>query len=390
MHRLPPAVTGAAFALLASAIVGTQEAPRPKVVYARALVDVASGQTVTDAVVVVTGTRITYAGSRQAAGTLPAGAEDVRLEKLTLVPGFIDAHVHLALAGDPAANARATVEAGFTTVADLGAVDGSVFSLRDAIDAGRTVGPRVLAAGRWIGVSGGTCDFGGIGVRGAAAFRARVDEEVDRGADIIKVCVSGWLPDARRAPDKYEISDDELQAAIAQAHARGKRVAVHAISASGIRKAVEAGADFVVHGGFADAATVRRMHERRIYMLPTLFSFVRGQPAEDVAALRTHLRESIRDGLPVAFGTDAGVIRHGNNGREFDQLLDLGLSPAQALKAATVDAAAALGMGKMFGTLTAGLSADIVGLDGDPLADPAALQRVAFVMCRGGIVKRPG
>ena len=388
MHWPLAATMGTALALLVSAIGGPQLAP-PKVLYARALVDVTSGQTTTDAVVVVTGTRITYAGSRQAAGPLPPGADEIRLERLTLVPGFIDAHVHLALAGDPAANARATVEAGFTTVADLGAVDGSVFSLRDAIDAGRAVGPRVLAAGRWIGVSGGTCDFGGIGVRGAAAFRARVDEEVSRGADIIKVCVSGWLPDARRAPEQYEISDDELQAAIGQAHARGKRVAVHAISAAGIRKAVEAGADLVVHGGFVDAPTVRRMREGPVYMLPTLFSFVRGQPAEDVAALRTHLREAIRSGLPVAFGTDAGVIRHGNNGREFDQLLELGLSPAQALAAATADAAAALGMGKMFGTLTAGLSADIVGLDGDPLADPAALQRISFVMCRGAIVKRP-
>ena len=387
MHWPLAATMGTALALLVSAIGGPQLAP-PKVLYARALVDVTSGQTTTDAVVVVTGTRITYAGSRQAAGP-PLGADEIRLERLTLVPGFIDAHVHLALAGDPAANARATVEAGFTTVADLGAVDGSVFSLRDAIDAGRAVGPRVLAAGRWIGVSGGTCDFGGIGVRGAAAFRARVDEEVSRGADIIKVCVSGWLPDARRAPEQYEISDDELQAAIGQAHARGKRVAVHAISAAGIRKAVEAGADLVVHGGFVDAPTVRRMREGPVYMLPTLFSFVRGQPAEDVAALRTHLREAIRSGLPVAFGTDAGVIRHGNNGREFDQLLELGLSPAQALAAATADAAAALGMGKMFGTLTAGLSADIVGLDGDPLADPAALQRISFVMCRGAIVKRP-
>ena len=366
-----------------------QSADRVTILRAGALVDVVQGRTIPDATIVVEGERITYAGPRAGAPEkMPPGADEISLPRLTLTPGFIDAHVHLTLGGAAADNARVTLEAGFTTVLDLGAVDGAVFMLRQEINAGRVMGPRVLAAGRWIGVSGGTCDFSGIGVRGAAAFRERVDEEIDRGADIIKVCVSAWLSQARSDPQKYEISDEELKAAITQAHARGRRVAVHAISAGGIGKAIEMGADLVVHGGFVDAATVRRMKERKVYLLPTLFSFVRSQPEPDVTALRAHLREAVAAGLPIAFGTDAGVIRHGNNGREFQPLLELGLSPIDVLRAATSHAAAAVGLETSIGALAPGRSADIVGLDGDPVRDPSALQRVAFVMQRGRLIKR--
>ena len=377
--------------ILAGHVSGTpQRAERMTILRAGALIDVLQGRTIPDATVVVEGERITYAGPRvDAPEKMPPGADEISLPRLTLTPGFIDAHVHLTLGGTAADNARATLEAGFTTVLDLGAVDGAVVRLRQEIDAGRVMGPRVLAAGRWIGVSGGTCDFSGIGVRGAMAFRDRVDEEVRRGADIIKVCVSGWLSQARTDPQKYEISDEELNAVITQAHARGRRVAVHAISTAGIGKAIEMGADLVVHGGFVDAPTVRRMKERKIYLLPTLFSFTRSQPEPDVTALSAHLRESVAAGLPVAFGTDAGVIRHGNNGREFSALLELGLSPIEVLRAATSHAAAAVGLETSIGVLAPGRSADIVGLDGDPLRDPSALQRVVFVMHRGRVIKRP-
>lgn len=384
-------VAGAALvAILAGHPSGApQRAERMTILRAGALVDVVQGRTIPDATIVVEGERITYAGPRAGAPEkMPPGADEISLPRLTLTPGFIDAHVHLTLGGAAADNARATLEAGFTTVLDLGAVDGAIFMLRQEIDASRVMGPRVLAAGRWIGVSGGTCDFSGIGVRGAAAFRERVEEEIRRGADIIKVCVSGWLGQARSDAQKYEISDEELYAAISQAHVRGRRVAVHAISTAGIGKAIEMGADLVVHGGFVDAATVRRMKERKIYLLPTLFSFTRSQPEPDVTALRAHLRESIVAGLPVAFGTDAGVIRHGNNGREFGALLELGLSPIEVLRTATTHAAAAVGLETSIGALASGHSADIVGLDGDPLRDPSALQRVAFVMHRGAVIKK--
>src|SRR5262245_46381116 len=257
------AIYGAYGLSIALSTAGLTQTARPIAVYAAALLNVREGRTVEGAVVVVSNGRITYAGaSSDANARLPANVERIDLGRVTLLPGLIDAHVHLALGGAPAANARATVEAGFTTVQDLGATDAGILRLRDDINAGHVIGPRVLAAGRWIGVKDGTCEFNGLGVRGADAFRARVEEEVRRGADVIKVCVTAWLSDARRAPKTYEISDDELQAAITEAHRLKRRVAVHAISAAGIDAAVRLGADLVVHAGFVDSRTVDAMRAR--------------------------------------------------------------------------------------------------------------------------------
>jgi len=375
---------------LAAAAAGTRQDARVTALYADALLDVRHGRTIRDALVVVTGDRITHAGAKaDLQARVPTGAEHVELGSVTLLPGLIDGHVHLALAGVPAENARATVEAGFTTVQDLGANDAQILRLRDEINAGRIVGPRVLAAGRWIGVTDGICDFGGIGVRGAAAFRERVEEEVRRGADVIKVCVSGWLADARRDPNRYEISDVELRSAIDAAHRLKKRVAVHAISAAGIDAAVRLGADLVVHAGFVAPKTVAAMRRRSIYLLPTLFSFSRAQPPDDVLAVQSHLRGAVQAGLPIGFGTDAGVIAHGRNAREFELLKDLGLEPLELVRAATIHAAAAVGMAGKIGVIEPGASADVIALDGDPLRDISAFQRVAFVMSRGVVIKRP-
>ena len=373
---------------LATGLAG--QTPATTALYAERLLDVRQGRMVDGALVLVAGDRITYAGPRAgAASAVPTGAERVDLGRVTLLPGFIDAHVHLALGGPPAANARATVEAGFTTVQDLGAVDAQILTLRDDIAAGRIVGPRVIAAGRWIGVTKGTCDFNGIGVRGAAAFRERVEEEVRRGADVIKVCVSGWLADARREPKRYEISDEELAAAIDTAHRLKRRVAVHALSAAGIEAAVRMGADLVVHAGFVEPATVAAMRTRSVYLVPTLFSFGVSQPSADVLALQSQLREAVAAGLPIAFGTDAGVIPHGTNAREFEPLGALGLAPLDIIRTATLNAAAAVGMTGQIGVLEPG-SADVIAVDGNPLQDLQALQRVVFSMSRGKMIKRPG
>jgi imidazolonepropionase-like amidohydrolase len=215
---------------------------------ARGLIDVERGRLIENATVVVRSGRIVAAGP-SADVRAPANASLIQLPDTTLLPGLIDAHVHLTLAGTPAANARATLAAGFTTVQDLGAVTYANITLRDDIRAGRIEGPRVVASGPWLGIAGGICDFGGIGVRGADAFRQRVRQDVARGADLIKVCVTGWLADAVDHPDTYEIGDDELAVAIGEAHRLGKRVAVHALNEAGIGAAVRRGADLVVHGG---------------------------------------------------------------------------------------------------------------------------------------------
>jgi imidazolonepropionase-like amidohydrolase len=203
---------------------------------------------------------------------------------------------------------------------------------------------------------------------------------------LIKVCVSGWLADAVNQPAQYEISDAELIAAIDEAHTRGKRVAVHAISEGGIAAAVKAGADLVVHGGFPSAATVATMKQKRIYELPTLFSLSRGQP-DAAAPLAAAMKNAVAAGLPIAFGTDAGVIRHGNNAREFESLVSIGLDPAAAIRTATINAAAAVGKPNDIGVLSKDRFADVIGVEGDPLSDVKALQQVAFVMKDGVVIK---
>lgn len=372
---------------IASAMMGARTADQSPVtvLQARALVDVQRGVLIDNGLVVVTGDRITAAGPSSQI-TVPEGARRVVLAGATLLPGLVDLHVHLTLAGNPEANARATLQAGFTTVQDLGAITYASLDLRDAIAAGKAVGPRVVASGPWIGLSGGICDFRGIGVRGADAFRRRVQEDVARGADLIKVCVSGWLQDAVDNPDAYEIGDAELVAAIEEAHRHKRKVAVHALSRGGIRAAIANGADLVVHAGFADQATIQMMRTRGVRQLPTLHSLTQGggTPAE---ALVAHMKAAVGMGLPVAFGTDAGVIPHGKNAEEFDQLPRIGLTPAAAIRAATIDAAQVLGWDDRIGTITAGKLADIIAVDGNPLEEPAALKRVVFVM-RGGQVYR--
>jgi imidazolonepropionase-like amidohydrolase len=352
---------------------------------AGAMVDVERGRFIENITLLVRGGRILAAGPRTET-PVPPNASLIDLHGTTLLPGLIDAHVHLTLAGKPAENARATLQAGFTTVQDLGAATYANISLRDAINAGRVEGPRVVASGPWLGVSGGTCDFNGIGVRGAEAFRARVREDVKRSADLIKVCVTGWLADAIGDPTRYEISDEELSAALDEAHRLGRRVAVHALSEAGINASVRRGADLVVHAGFPSPETVAIMKERVVQQLPTLFSLATAKP-EHLSAVLTHMRRAVAAGLPIAFGTDAGVIPHGANAREFEHLASIGLDAASALRAATLSGARAVGMPQEIGLLAQGRLADIVGVDGNPLEDLRILQQVSFVMKEGKVFK---
>jgi len=318
---------------------------------------------------------------------VPPGAEQIALTNLTLLPGLIDAHVHLTLPGSPDSAAAADLQAGFTTVQDLGAVDTAVFALRRRIAAGLVPGPRIRAAGLWIGVSGGTCDFNGIGVRGVDAFRARVREQVAAGADVIKVCVTSWVAPAFSEPQRYEIFDAELGAAIDEAHHLHRKVVVHAISEGGARVAVRLGADALVHSAFVDDSTAELMRRRRVFVLPTLHSFEpqRGTPAMDSLFARMALLT--RRGIPLAFGTDAGVFPHGENAREFSALVRLGLTPLEAVQAATINGAELLGWSDRVGRVSAGMLADLVAVDGDPLTDITALERVRFVMLGGRVVR---
>ncbi len=356
------------------------------VLQAQSLIDVRRGMPLGEMLVVVTGEKITAVG-RKGEVSLPPGARRIDLGPASLLPGLVDLHVHLTLGGSPDVNARATLQAGFTTVQDLGALDYANVGLRDAITGGHLVGPRVVAAGPWIGRSGGICDFSGIGVHGADAFRARVQEDVAHGVDLIKVCVSGWLQNAVDRPDEYEISDAELAAAIDEAHRHNRRVAVHAISEAGIRVAVRSGADLIVHGGFPDPETVRAMQKRGVRQLTTLHSLAEGSTGTAVDALFGHMKASVGLGLQVAFGTDAGVIPHGRNAEEFAELTRIGLKPAEALRTATLGAAEVLAWGDRIGTIEVGKFADLIAVEGNPLDDLSALKRVIFIMRSGRIYR---
>jgi imidazolonepropionase-like amidohydrolase len=305
---------------------------------------------------------------------------------LTILPGLIDAHVHLGIGGPPGTNALAALRAGFTTVVDLGARTHRILRLRDSINAGQVVGPRVLAAGLWIGVRGGVCEFGGIGVAGGPdAFRARVEENVAAGADVIKLCVSGWPAEAFTEPGKYEMSDEVLRAAIDAAHARGRLTIAHDISAGGVAAGIRASLDGLAHAAFLDTSAAAALRRANVFLIPTLTTLA-GDDSPASAALVLGVRHAHRAGVLLVFGTDGGVLPHGRNAEEFGALLKAGLTPMEAIRTATSNAAAALRLRDSLGVIKRGASADFVGVSGDPTTDISVLRSPRLVISRGRMV----
>ena len=393
-RRHPPALvhglaclllSGGSVVRLASAANGAAPDSQALILRAAGYVDVETGRVVRPAEVVIRGERIVAVRSRRERPT--AGSRVLDLGPAILLPGLIDTHVHLTLGGPASRNALATLDAGFTTVQDLGSLDYAALRLRDSIAAGLLPGPCVIASGPWLGITGGICDFQGIGVRGPEAFARRVREDVEHGADVIKVCVTGWVEDGFNHPEHVEPSDEELHAAVDEAHRLGRNVVAHAIGREGVRRSVAAGVSGIVHSGFADDSTLQTMRSRGIHLVPTLRSFEVQPRSAALESLSAHMRRQLVGGMLVAFGTDAGVIPHGRNAREFGALIRHGLSPAAALRSATLDAARFVGRSERIGRLAPGLLADVIAVDGDPLADPTALERVTFVM-KGGRVHR--
>jgi len=323
-----------------------------------------------------------------AAAALPADAVD--LGNLTVLPGLVDAHVHLTIGGAPEANAIAVLRAGFTTVVDLGATTDAVLRLRDGIAAGSAQGPRILGAGLWAGTRDGVCEFGGIGIAGGPpAFRLRVRENVAAGADIIKVCVTGWPADALAKPAAYEIADDSLAAVVEEAHASKKLVVAHAISLGGVKAALKAGIDGLAHAAFIDDETAGELKRKGVFLIPTLASLVGGAPEAVAAGLRAGVVAAHRAGVRLVFGTDGGVLPHGRNAVEFRAMANAGIPAIDAIRAATVNAAAAFGLKDIAAGVAAGAAADLIAVEGDPLQDLTAMARVRFVLRQGRIIVRP-
>lgn len=365
----------------------------------------------------------------------PAGTTVIELRDQWVLPGLVDMHVHLlGIGGDPrrarleavnrdaeddllqgVANARTTLLAGFTSVRDLGGDEHAIRALRDAIDGGLVEGPTITNAGQMISVTGGHGDDrNGLSDRYEAAVhtqaslcdgpddcRRAVRREVGLGAKVIKFAATGGVLSNVAGGLGRAMTPDEMRAIVETAHALGRKVAAHSHAAEGTKAALTAGVDSIEHGTFIDDETVRLFKAHNAYLVPTMIAPVTaleqargGQlppatipkaEAAAASAAASH-RRAIAAGVKVAFGTDTGVSRHGENAREFALMVERGMTPAQAIRAATVGAADLIGRDDI-GTLAPGKTADLIAVAASPLADVRALERVGFVMHRGVVAK---
>jgi imidazolonepropionase-like amidohydrolase len=413
-------------ASLADAVPAPQ---RPIVLKAAHLFDSVSGKLSEHGVVVVSGTKI------QAVGTnvnIPDNAQVIDLGDATLMPGFIDAHVHLSQESTrqwyhdwfnnimrfPAEQAmygahyaKATLEAGVTTVRDVGSTDYIALGLRNAIDAGVIPGPRMLVANYAIGSTGGHADQDPVppqriavagpilGVcNGPEECRAAVRYQIKYGANVIKFMPSGGVLSLSDPVDNPQLTQDEMNAIVSEAHNWGRKVAAHCHGDRAAKMAIAAGVDSIEHGTFLQDDTLQEMKKKHVYLVATLFAgawvgehldafppaiAVKARAA--AAQAQTMFQHAVKIGVPLAMGTDAGVEPHGLNAREFSLMTGNGLSPAQALLAGTANGADLLGLADRTGTLAPGKFADIVAVPGNPLADMHVTEHPLFVMKEGTI-----
>ena len=437
MHKKNTAITllcGIAAFIFGS--VATADAPPPPagpiVLKADHLFDSVSGKLIDHGMVVVVGKKILAVGADV---KIPDGAQVIDLGDATLMPGFIDAHVHLSSQssgnwyGDwyegimrfPAEQAlygahyaKETLEAGVTTVRDLGSADYIALGMRNAINAGIIPGPRMLVSNYAIGATGGHADQDPVppqriavagpiqGVcNGPEECRAAVRYQIKYGANVIKFMPSGGVLSLSDPVDNVQLTQEEMNAIVSEAHAWKRKVAAHCHGDKAAKMAIAAGVDSIEHGSFLQDDTLLEMKKKHVFLVPTLFAgFWVGSHLEIFppaiaekakaasAQMQQMFQHAVKIGVPVAMGTDAGVEPHGLNAKEFSLMAKNGLPPAQVLMAGTANGAELLGVAEQTGTLSAGKFADIIALPGNPLNDMTATEHPVFVMKEGTIYRR--
>jgi imidazolonepropionase-like amidohydrolase len=416
--------------LAATAITASAQAPAPKrtVIRAGRVLNVRTGELRANQAIVIEGDKIAKIAPSSEV-TAAAGDTTIDLPDATVLPGLIDMHTHLtfelsslsytglgistareALHG--ARNARRTLEAGFTTVRNVGAKDYADIALRDAINDGDVIGPRMVASGPALGITGGHCDenllppafhFQGEGVAdGIEAVQHKVREVIKYGADVIKICATGGVLSKGDDPNASQYTLEEMRAIVADAHRLGRKVAAHAHGAEGVRWASEAGVDSIEHGHLMDDAAIATLKKNGTYLVPTLFlgeymeknmdrsdvpEYSKQKMRDVIAAMRRNVGKAFAAGVKVAFGTDAAVYPHGLNAGEFHVYVSLGMTPLAAIQTATINASDLLGPKFLVGSLEPGKFADVVAVDGDPTKDVTILEHVKFVMKAGTVYK---
>jgi imidazolonepropionase-like amidohydrolase len=413
---------------VASTVHAQAAAAKRTVIRAGHVLDVRTGQVRADQAIVIDGDKIVQVAP---SSEVKAGQDDtiIDLPNATVLPGLIDAHTHLtfdltslgyqglaistareALHG--ARNAKRTLEAGFTTVRNVGARDYADIALRDAINDGNVIGPRMIASGPALGITGGHCDDNLLpfafhhqadGVAdGIEAVQHKVRETIKYGADVIKICATGGVLSKGDDPNASQYTLEEMKAIVADAHRLGRRVAAHAHGAEGVRWASEAGVDSVEHGHLMDDAAIATLKKNGTYLVPTLFlteymlahlehsdvpEYSKQKMRFIAESAQQNVKKAFAAGVKIAFGTDAAVYPHGLNAGEFHVYVKLGMTPLAAIQTATINAADLLGWKDRVGALEPGKWADIVAVDSDPTKDVTILEHVKFVMKGGTVYK---
>jgi imidazolonepropionase-like amidohydrolase len=409
-----------------SLVAQDQAQPRRTLIRAGHIIDVHTGSEAADQTIIVTGEDITAIAPTSSTAK-QAGDEEIDLRGMTVLPGLIDVHTHLtdetnfdpyhelstsvaksALIG--AHNAKVTLEAGFTTVRNVGAEGYADVDLRNAINEGLVEGPHMQVSGPPLGITGGHCDDNLLPIAyhqtaegvadGVEAVQHKVRETIKYGADVIKICATGGVLSKGDDPQAAQYTLEEMKAIVADAHRLGRKVAAHAHGSQGILWATEAGVDSIEHGSYMNDEDIAAMKQHGNYFVPTAYLIdwmqqygnlpdIYKQKMKDVSAVeKANAKKAIAAGVKVALGTDAAVYPHGLNAHELDVYVhQFGMTPLAALQTATLNAADLMRWTDRTGSLEAGKWADVIAVQGDPLKDIRLLQHVQFVMKSGVVYK---